>query len=215
MNTLDLCCGTKSFSKIADKYGYNTYTLDLLEKFEPTYCCDLLQWDYKQFPVGYFKIIWASPPCQSFSTMGGGKHRLKVDMTPKTDIAKNGDLYLKKVLEIIEYFKPSLYLIENPRALMRYSEYMINFNPIINECSYCKYGFPYMKNTDIFSNKQLNLEKCFYKRKNVVNNCHHQTIKGSHTNRVRSGVQRVSKETAYQVPPQLIEFILSMDTIGV
>lgn len=208
MNSLELCSGTKSFSKIAIKYGYNTYTLDLLEKFNPSFCCDLLEWDYKQFPSGYFKIIWASPPCQSFSTMGGGKHRLKVDMTPKTDIAKKGDLYLKKVLEIIEYFKPSLYLIENPRALMRYSEYIINFNPIINECSYCKYGFPYMKNTDIFSNRQLNLQKCFYKRKNVVNNCHHQTIQGSHNNRIRSGVQRVSRETSYQVPPQLIDYIL-------
>ena len=44
MNTLDLFCGTKSFTKEAIKLGYNTYTLDILEKFEPTFCCDLLEW---------------------------------------------------------------------------------------------------------------------------------------------------------------------------
>ena len=36
MKSLDLFCGTKSFSKIAEEYGYETTTLDLLEKFNPT-----------------------------------------------------------------------------------------------------------------------------------------------------------------------------------
>ena len=66
-----------------------------------------------------------------------------------------------------------------------------------------------MKNTDIFSNINLNLKKCFYKRKNIINNCHHMTIQGSHNNRQRGGVQRVSKETAYRIPSALIEDILS------
>ena len=37
MRSLDLFCGTKSFSKIASAKGYETHTLDILEKFNPTY----------------------------------------------------------------------------------------------------------------------------------------------------------------------------------
>lgn len=207
--SLELFCGTKSFSKVAEKYNYKTYTLDIDESSNPTFLLDILDWDYKQFPSDYFHIIWASPPCQTFSTMGGGKHRKKSDMNPKTEEGIKGDLYLKKTIEIIKYFNPSLYLIENPKALMRYSKYITDLDPIINTCSYCKYGFDYMKNTDIFSNKELNLKKCFYKRKGVINNCHHQTIQGSHKNRIRSGVQRISRNTAYRVPEKLIDDILN------
>jgi len=69
MNTLDLFCGTKSFSKEAKKKGYNTITLDILEKFNPTHLTDILEWDYKQYPQHYFHIIWASPNCKDYSKM--------------------------------------------------------------------------------------------------------------------------------------------------
>ena len=64
MRSLDLFCGTKSFSKIANQKGYETTTLDILEKFNPTICCDLMDWDYKVNPPGYYDIIWASPNCK-------------------------------------------------------------------------------------------------------------------------------------------------------
>ena len=213
MKALDLFCGTKSFSNVAENIGYEVYSLDIENKFNPTFCIDILDWNYKKFPVCFFDVIWASPDCRSFSCMGGGKHRVKNDMTPKTDIAKKGDLILQKTIEIIKYFKPKLYCIENPRALMRYSKYIKELDPIINECSYCKYGYEYMKNTDIFSNKNLSLKKCFYKRKNVVNDCPHITLQGSHKNRKRTGIQRVKREIAYRVPKKLIEDILSIKNI--
>ena len=45
--SLDLFCGTKSFSKVAYEFNYEIYTLDILPKFEPTYCCDIMTWEYK------------------------------------------------------------------------------------------------------------------------------------------------------------------------
>ena len=45
--SLDLFCGTKSFSKVANDYGNETNTLHILEKFEQTYCVDLMNWNYK------------------------------------------------------------------------------------------------------------------------------------------------------------------------
>ena len=43
MRTLDLFCGTKSFSKIAKEEGYETHTLDILEQFNPSYRCNLMR----------------------------------------------------------------------------------------------------------------------------------------------------------------------------
>ncbi len=217
MNHLELFSGTHSFGKVSSKMGFNVFSLDRdLGATSPNsdYVIknhiqeDILTWDYKKYERNFFSVIWASPPCISFSTMGGGKHRLKNDMLPKTDIGIEGDLCLKKVFEIIDYFKPDVYFIENPRGLMRYSKYIIENNCFINECSYCKYGFKYMKNTDIFSNKKIELLKCFYKRKNVINDCHHETISGSHKTRVRSGVQRVKRNEAYRIPQKLFEKLL-------
>ena len=216
MNHLELFSGTHSFGKVSSKLGFNVFSLDRdLGHTNDGYTSkhhikeDILTWDYKQYPKGHFSLIWASPPCVSFSTMGGGKHRLKADMTPKTEIARHGNLCLEKVFEIIDYFKPSIYFIENPRGLMRYADIIIDRKCFINECSYCKYGFSYMKNTDIFSNKKIKLKKCFYKRKNVINECHHETISGSHENRIRGGVQRVKRNQSYKIPEKLIVDILS------
>ena len=217
MNHLELFSGTHSFGKVSTLRGNNVVSLDkYMDKsssdsdyISKTHICkDILTWDYKVYPTGYFSVIWASPPCVSFSTMGGGKHRLKSNMTPKTEIGVEGDLCLIKVFEIIDYFKPPVYFIENPRGLMRYSQTIIDRNCFINECSYCKYGFPYMKNTDIFSNKKIKLQKCFYKRKNIINNCHHAAVSGSHKNRIMAGVKRTSRCDAYKVPAKLINELL-------
>ena len=57
MRSLDLFCGTKSFSKIAEEHGYETTTLDILERFNPSICCNIMDWDYKQLPTGYYAIV--------------------------------------------------------------------------------------------------------------------------------------------------------------
>ena len=69
MKSLDLFCGTKSFSKVAEEKGFECTTLDILEKFNPTICCDLMDWDYTQYKPGDFDIVWASPPCTDYSAL--------------------------------------------------------------------------------------------------------------------------------------------------
>jgi site-specific DNA-cytosine methylase len=63
MNTLELFSGTQSFSKRVP----NPVSVDLLPKFKPTHIADMMTWDYKQYPTGYFEIVWASPPCTQYS----------------------------------------------------------------------------------------------------------------------------------------------------
>ena len=36
---------------------------------DATICCDVLEWDYKVYPVGSFDVVWASPPCETFSSV--------------------------------------------------------------------------------------------------------------------------------------------------
>jgi DNA-binding MarR family transcriptional regulator len=82
MNVLELFCGTKSFTKVAEARGHECRTLDMDPSFEPTICKDIMDLSYDD--LGEFKpdIIWASPPCESFSvnTIGRNWNR---DYTPK------------------------------------------------------------------------------------------------------------------------------------
>ena len=63
---LDMFSGTHSVGKVAHDLGYDVVSLDLADA---TICCDVLEWDYTQYPVGYFDVVWASPPCETFSSV--------------------------------------------------------------------------------------------------------------------------------------------------
>ena len=144
MKTLDLFCVTKSFSKIADKYGYETHTLDILDKFNPTYLTDIMQWDYKQFPPGYFHIIWASPNCKDYSSLNffcGDK-----DLTHSNNL-------IKRVLEIIEYYNPQYWYMENPQTgKLKDQDFMVGLP--FNDIDYWKYGYDYRKRTRVWNNNE-------------------------------------------------------------
>ena len=64
MKLLELFSGTKSVGKVAEKLGYEVISLDLQDA---DINCDILDWDSTIYPVGYFDIIWASPPCTEYS----------------------------------------------------------------------------------------------------------------------------------------------------
>ena len=69
LRLLELFPGTGSIGKVGKKEGYKVTSVDIDPKAKPTFCVDILEWDYKQFPRGHFDMIWASPPCNTFSRM--------------------------------------------------------------------------------------------------------------------------------------------------
>lgn len=42
---LEIFCGTKSMSKIFEENGWETYTVDIDSKYNPTECIDILDFD--------------------------------------------------------------------------------------------------------------------------------------------------------------------------
>lgn len=103
------------------KYEYTVYTLDIKappgEFLYPNRIhieSNILDFNYHNFPKDYFDVILAAIICTDFA-LAGAKHFAKKDQDGRT--AKSIDL-VNKTLEIIDYFKPRVWAIENPRTRM-------------------------------------------------------------------------------------------------
>ena len=141
---LEVCCGTKSISKVAEENGWFCITVDVDRKQHPDICCDILEWDYKQFPRDMFHHVHCSPPCQHYSI---ARTRAK---TPRD--FETADKLSKKCLEIIEYFTTETHFctatLENPfTGYLKTREHMLPFAHLLRVVSYCRYGAKYRKNT--------------------------------------------------------------------
>mgnify|MGYP000213327476 CR=1 FL=1 len=64
MKLLELFSGTGSVGNVARSLGFDVISLDLKNADINT---DILDWDYTIYPVGYFDVVWASPPCTEYS----------------------------------------------------------------------------------------------------------------------------------------------------
>ena len=92
MKTLELFAGSRSFSKVAEKHGFKTYTTDNQDFDKIDQVCDIFDFDIDKAIDslgGKPNVIWASPPCTFFSVASIGHHWNK-DHTPKTEQAKLG-----------------------------------------------------------------------------------------------------------------------------
>ena len=148
MKVLELFAGSRSFSKVAEELGHETFSVDIKEFDKIDYVTDILDFDTDKVP---FKpdIIWASPPCTYFSVASIGHHWNK-DHTPKTFEAVVGMQIVIKTLKIIDHFQPEYFFIENPRGKLRKLDFMKKLPR--TTVTYCQYGDERMKPTDIWTN---------------------------------------------------------------
>ena len=76
MKVLELFAGSRSFSKVAEKYGFKTYTTDIEPYDNIDQVCDIF--NFSSFKMakdfGIPDIIWASPPYTTFSVASIGHH---------------------------------------------------------------------------------------------------------------------------------------------
>jgi len=162
MKCLELFCGTKSFGKFADELGWEVVSLDINKKFKPTICTDICVWDYKQFAPDEFDIIWASPECKFFSVCRNSwiglpvkEHNMEIltEELREKDMIEKGLPPVLKTLEILKYFKPEFWFIENP-STGKMKDFMPKDLSFI-DVDYCRFGFSYRKRTRIWTNKKL------------------------------------------------------------
>lgn len=194
MKLLELFSGTGSVGKVARTYGIEVISLD--RDMDADIKMDIMDWDYKIYPPQYFDLIWASPPCTEYS-------RAKTIGVRK--IAESNRI-VKRVLEIINYFDPVYFMIENPQSGLLKNQTFMNGIPY-DDVDYCKYGMPYRKRTRIWNNiwgwipKPLCRKDCG----NIENNKHKQTAqRGPSGNKDTWANQIRFKQSELYVIPSLL-----------
>jgi len=192
MRLLELFSGTHSIGKVAKEIGIEVISVDRdLDgdcPFKSGYKSDfhikddIMTWDYKIYEPGDFDIITASPVCLFWSALRrtwiGRKCKSihPTEVITKEHIQSEIDLHGKpmvdKVFEIIEYFQPKFWWIENPQTgtmknyiTEKYPEYDTYY-----DVSYCKYSnYGYEKKTRFWTNiKDFEPLRCNKDCENIV-----------------------------------------------
>jgi len=228
MRVLELFSGTHSVGKICQEKGWEVVSLDLKGADINQ---NILEWDYTMYPVGHFDLIWASPPCDTFSNLRKSwiGRKLKAhngavctkELLQK-DIDTIGLPILRKTEEIIDYFQPKYYFMENPQT-GRMKDYI---NRPFYDVDYCRYSdFGYQKRTRIWTNlEKFEPKLCNGNCGNMFMNKHKANFGGSKSVidngkliKVKSKEQRdkykdftnmqnsnLSKNERYRIPFKLI-----------
>ena len=204
MKILELFAGSRSVGKVAEEMGFEVFSVDVkdFEGIDLVKDIEFLTLEDISFQPD---VIWASPPCTTYSIAAVSHHRLNGN--PISDFAIKSDRLVLKTLELITYFQCK-YFIENPRGMLRKQKFMSGIPK--TTVTYCSYGDDRMKPTDIWSN---NIKDIFtndgWSPKPICFNgnkkCHHEPApRGSKT-----GTQgRKNNYERSKIPTQLIKEIL-------
>jgi site-specific DNA-cytosine methylase len=204
MKVLELFAGSRSVGKVAEEMGFEVFSVDInnFERIDLVKDIEFLTHEDILFQPD---VIWASPPCTTYSIAAVSHHRLNGN--PISDFAIKSDKLVLKTLELITYFQCK-YFIENPRGMLRKQKFMSGIPR--TTVTYCSYGDDRMKPTDIWSN---NIKDIFNKDGwipkpicfNGNKKCHHEPApRGS-----RTGTQgRKNNYERSKIPTQLIKEIL-------
>jgi|TARA_R110001592_G_scaffold66077_7_gene202771 hypothetical protein len=209
LKLLDLFTGTGSVANVAESLGYEVTTLDINEMCNPTVCANVLDFDYTIWKPGDFQVVWASPPCETFSCARKcniGRVVKGEMMTAERllrDTENVGVPVLRRTQEIINYLQPRAWFIENPgTGLMK--NYIAE-KPVMFD--YCRFGFDYRKRTAIWSNQPLKSLLC--DKTCLVNGRHPKTAIG--TSKVQQGQGGGSdKSGRYAIPKDLIRTLIEI-----
>ena len=154
---LVLYCGTGSVEASMKKLFPNAeiVALDLDPRSSATILCDVRDWvknpeGMKSHPPGYFHAIWASPPCTQYSMAKCAPFIQDNPHSPRD--YQTADSMVQAAQEAIRYLQPHFWYMENPHGGLWRRPIMTLWNQYRITTSYCKYGTPYRKNTDIWTN---------------------------------------------------------------
>jgi hypothetical protein len=155
METLELCSGYGSFSRVARKYGHSTFTVDIDVKYSPDMVADILTLPYWRWE-NKIDVLWISPPCTEFSRAYRGFPSEKAIRI------------FRRAFELRDLIKPRFYIIENPVGR---AEWFISER--YETVYYCTWGFKYPKPTRLWTNVPIENRACAHRYHMKMSECEH------------------------------------------
>ena len=208
MKVLELFAGTRSISKAFERAGHECFTIEFdtthpniswyapVERVLPE---DILE------RFGHPNVIWASPPCTTYSVASISHHRYEDPLThnlePKTREARHADELVSYTLDLIKALNPEAWFIENLRGALRKTRFMADLPRYT--VTYCQYGDTRQKPTDIWTNHP---DPQFRPPCKSGDPCHERAPRGS-----RTGTQGIKGAKMRSViPNDLCEHIVEI-----
>lgn len=201
MKLLELFSGTGSVGEVAKELGFEVTSLDRDMKADIQ--TDIMDWDYTFYPRKYFDVIWASPPCTEYSRA----------LTTRARKIEEANEVVQQTLDILEYFEPVYWMIENPQTGLLKDQLCMYGLPFV-DVDYCKYGMPYRKRTRIWNNvfrwNPRPLCKCDCNSMDETGSRHIQSAQRG-PNKVGSvrNANKQKQEELYRIPAELVHEIFS------
>ena len=155
---IEFFSGSKNVSTVFEKNGWHSFTVDINPKLHPSMCADICTLQPALLPQNP-SFLWLSPDCTTFSRTGNPKHWQKITnkyrnytYIPVTPEATKAIQMVNASISIIQYFAGVPFVLENPIGRIHHTEAMRSLGHYRYAVNYADFGFPYSKETYLFSN---------------------------------------------------------------
>ena len=214
MKVLNLFSGTRSWSKVQRPMGWTAWDLDNNPKCMMDIDVNILDWDYIAWAVennikpGDLRLITASPPCTSYSQA----NPLTGDRLEQRRL--EGDKLVQRTLDIIDYFKPKYWVIENPAyGALRNRKVVEGVHSVV--VCYCRYGYKIKKATRLFTNiEALEDRPCLGQKKGGCPACYRDEVTGrwkhEKTYAAKTTERWVTYNEVLSMPPALCKSVMTL-----
>lgn len=194
--SIELFSGSGTISRILEQNGFETFTVDFNSKLKPDLCIDICDLVCDQLPAPV-KFMWASPDCSKFSRSAAQANWIKstksyriYDYQPATPAAQKSIDLLTRTVELIKELNPAVWFLENPVGRIPHMSPLKSIGHYRYCVNYAEWGFPYGKETYLFTNQLLPLPTRVIKTVGIG-------VRSVHNSYNRS-----------LVPPALVQFLI-------
>jgi hypothetical protein len=163
IQSIELFSGSGHVSQLLAARSVQVFKVDFNKKFDTQLCANIREITVNDLP-DVCHWFWASPDCSKFSRAANQKHWSKkvisyrnYQYTPNTLEALEALKNLDKCIELIKHFNPAVWFIENPIGRIHHTAGMRSIGHYRYAVNYADWGFPYSKETFIFTNQLLPL----------------------------------------------------------